>query len=177
MNISIYHATVPVMIHMLGNMSEFLKKAEAHCQESEIDPAALIGFRLYPDMLPFKNQVYIATDVAKGFAARMAGLEVPTFEDTEATFPDLIGRVGKTVAILESVKPEQVDGKEDTAIRLDLRVATLEYSGLDYINYFLLPNFYFHMTTAYNMLRHNGVELGKRHFLGKPDSVKVEKTK
>ena len=166
MPFTLYAAAVPPMRHMLRNLSTLLAKAAAHCEARKIDPQALLGSRLYPDMLPLTRQVLIATDTAKGAAARLAGVEVPRFEDTETTFAELQARIDKTIAVLDSVTPAQFEGAETRQIVLPMRDRTLEFTGADYFTSFAQPNFYFHVTTAYALLRHGGVEIGKRDFLG-----------
>lgn len=166
MSLSMYTASIPVFLRMLGNLSAIIDKAAVHAETKKIDPTVLIRDRLAPDMLPFSFQIQTATDLAKSCAARLGGLEAPKFADTEATFPELKERIAKTVAFLQSVTPAQIDGTEERSITLTLRVGELKFKGQDYLLYFALPNFYFHVTTAYAILRHNGVELGKADFLG-----------
>jgi len=168
MAISIQAAGVQRFAHMLKNLSALLDKAEAHCQARKIDPAALTSYRLFPDMPPFTRQVQIACDSAKGAAARLAGLEVPKHEDTEQTFAELKARIAKTVDFVESVSAAKIDGSEGKEVVLKLRGQDVKFSGLQYLMGFAYPNFYFHVTTAYNILRHNGVEVGKRDFIGNP---------
>ncbi len=166
MSLSMYQSSIPVFVRMLGNLSAFLDKAAAHAEAKKIDPTVLIRDRLAPDMFPFSFQVQTATDHAKGCAARLAGIEMPRFADTETTFPELKERIAKTMTFLQSVTPAQIDGSEERAITLKQRVGELNFRGQDYLLHFALPNFYFHVTTAYAILRHNGVELGKRDFIG-----------
>jgi hypothetical protein len=165
MSFSLYAAAVPPMRHMLKSLSALLSKAESHCEARKIDPAALLGARLYPDMFPLTRQVQIASDTAKGTAARLAGIEIPKFEDNETSFADLHARIDKTIAFLDSLTPAQFEGAESRRIVLELRDRTLEFSGADYLTTWASPNFMFHVTTAYALLRHNGVEIGKRDFL------------
>ncbi|KPK50249.1 MAG: hypothetical protein AMS22_12405 [Thiotrichales bacterium SG8_50] len=167
MSISMYDFSMPAMIRGLTNLVGILQKAEAHVESKGINPETLIEYRLYPDMLPFRVQVYIATDNAKGCGARLAGMTPPSYEDIENTFPDLIARVNKTIAFLQTLTREQIDGSEDKEIVLKFRTTEMTFKGLAYLTGYALPNFYFHMTTAYDILRHNGVELGKSDFLGK----------
>ena len=155
----IYDATVPSLIHMLGSLSNVLSKGDAH---GGIDPNEA---RLAPDMLPLKAQVYIATDGAKGCGARLAGVEIPKFEDVETTFPELKARVAKTIAFLKTLDRKSFAGAENKDIVLKFPNATLEYKGGDYVNKFVLPNVYFHITTAYGILRNKGVALGKTDYL------------
>ena len=162
-----YQASAPRFAAMLRNLSTLLDKAEAHCAGRKIDPAALTAFRLYPDMFPLTRQVQIACDTAKGAVARLAGAEIPKHEDTEQTFADLKARIAKTVDFIESIKAERIDGTEDKEIVLQMRSGERRFKGMPYLLGFAYPNFYFHITTAYNILRHNGVELGKLDFLGR----------
>lgn len=166
MSLSMYQASVPVFIRMLGNLSAILKKAEAHAQARKFDSAVLIQARLYPDMFPLARQVQIASDQAKGCASRLAGQEPPSYPDTEQTFAELYARIDKTLAHLKSFKPEQIDGSEERSIELKLRDRTLHLKGREYLLERVYPNFFFHVTTAYAILRHNGVEIGKGDFLG-----------
>jgi hypothetical protein len=158
---------VPVFTRMLTNLAAILDKAAAHCEERKIDPAALINFRLYPDMYPFSKQIQIATDAAKNGSAYLAGAEPPKSESVEQTFPELTARVQRTIEFVNSFKPEQIDGSEEKEIRIQRGETTLVYEGQEYLLNRVLPNFFFHITTAYDMLRHNGVELGKKDYLGK----------
>lgn len=156
----IYDASIPPLIHMLGSLSTVLSKGEAH---GGIDPAEA---RLAPDMLPLKAQVYIATDGAKGCGARLAGVEIPKYEDTEATFPELKARIAKTIAFLKSLDRKAFAGSETKQIVLKFPSSTMEFNGADYVGQFVLPNTYFHITTAYGILRNRGVALGKGDYLG-----------
>lgn len=168
MTISMYQAAIPPMVRALTNLSAILQKGEASATDRKIDPSVLIASRLYPDMLPLVKQIQIASDVARRGAARLAGVEAPAMEDTETTFPELVARLQKTTAYLETLTPEQIDGSEAKAIVLPMGKETINFEGLPYLVGFVLPNVYFHVTTAYNILRHNGVEIGKIDFLGKP---------
>ena len=165
MTLSMHQASAPLFIQGLTGLSGVLDKAIAHAADRKIDPQALLGFRLYPDMLPFTRQVQVACDFAKGAVGRLAGGEVPAFEDTETSFEDLKARIDKTVAYLKSVEPARLDGAEDRDIALVRRGESLSFKGGDYLFAQALPNFYFHVTTAYAILRHNGVEIGKKDFL------------
>ena len=167
MNISMYQASVPVFSRALNNLAAILEKAAAQAEAKKIDPAVLIGYRLYPDMLPLARQIHIATDGAKGGVARLAGVEPPKYEDNEASFPDLIARLRKTVAYLESIKPEQIDGSEGKTVTWKTQTTTRSMQGMPYLLSHVTPNVYFHVTTAYNILRHCGIEIGKQDFLGK----------
>jgi hypothetical protein len=162
----IYLATIPTIIRSLTNLRTILEKADAHAESKKIDPSVLINARLYPDMYPLSRQVQIATDVAKGGASRLAGLEPPKYDDTETSFADLFARLDKTIALLASFQPEQYDDAEKTIIVLPMHDKTVTFEGLPYLLDFVLPNVYFHVTTAYAILRHNGVELSKQDFLG-----------
>jgi len=168
MTISMYQASVPSLIRALSNLAAILEKGAAYAQAKNIDPAVLINSRLYPDMFPLGRQVQIASDTARRGAARLAGLEAPKMEDDETTFPQLIDRLHKTVAYLETLSPAQIDGSEARVITLPVGKDTMTFEGLSYLLYFILPNVYFHVATAYDILRHCGVELGKRDYLGKP---------
>ena len=167
MNISMYQASVPVFSRALNNLAAILEKAAAQAEAKKIDPAVLIAYRLYPDMLPLARQIHIATDGAKGGVARLAGVEPPKYEDNEASFPDLIARLRKTVAYLESIKPEQIDGSEDKTVTWKTQTTTRSMQGMPYLLSHVTPNVYFHVTTAYDILRHCGIEIGKQDFLGK----------
>ena len=156
---TIYDAAIPPLVHMLGSLSAVLAKGEAH---GGINPAEA---RLAPDMLPLKNQVYIATDGAKGCGARLAGVEIPKYEDTETSFAELIARCAKTRKFLESLDRAAFAGAEDKHITLKFGNTPFEFSGADYVGKFVLPNVYFHITTAYGILRNQGVLLGKRDYL------------
>jgi len=165
MTISMYQASVPVFVRMLKNLDLILDKAQAHAEAKKIAPNVLPGLRLIADMFPLSKQVQIATDHAKGAVARLAGVEVPKYEDNEQTVEDLKARVARTIAFVESFRPEQIDGSEERDIAFALGPYDLKFKGMEYLVGFALPNFYFHMTTAYNVLRQNGVDIGKRDFL------------
>jgi hypothetical protein len=166
MAISMYRISVPVFTRMLTNLVGILQKAEAHCEERKIDPAVLINDRLYPDMYPFSKQVQIAADAAKNGAAYLAGAEPPQFDNAEQTFAELVERVQNTIDFVSRFGPEQIDGTEDKEVVLKRGETTLTYRGEEYLLNRVLPNFYFHITTAYAILRHNGVELGKKDYIG-----------
>jgi len=166
MTLSMYQASAPRFTHMLKNLSAILAKAQAHCEARKIDPLVLTGSRLYPDMFPLSRQVQIACDAAKGAVARLAGVEVPKHEDTEKTFEELQARIAKTLDFIAGVKAAQIDGSEDREIVIKLRGTDVPFKGLQYLLSVASPNFYFHAATAYNILRHNGVEIGKSDFLG-----------
>ena len=166
MTISMYQASVPVCIRMLNNLAAVLEKAAAYADARKIDPEVLINDRLYPDMLTMGRQILIASDTAKGGVARLAGVEPPKYEDNEKTFPELIERLRKTVTYLNTFKPEQIDGSEKKMITLKVRDNTLTLEGLNYLLNRVLPNLYFHVSIAYAILRHNGVDIGKKDYLG-----------
>ena len=168
MNISMYQASVPRFVNILGNLSNILDKAQAHVDARKLDAATLTGYRLFPDILPMTTQILIACDTAKGVVARLAGLEIPVYEDTEKTLADLKARIAKTIAFIQSVGPEQIDGTEEKAIVTKRGDKETHYKGMQFLLGHAIPNFYFHVTTTYNILRHNGVEIGKRDFLGNP---------
>jgi uncharacterized protein len=168
MTLSMYQASVPPLVRSLSNLAEILAKGAAHAEARKIDPSVLIGSRLYPDMFPLAKQVQIATDVSRRGVARLAGLEAPKIEDNESTFPELIDRLKKTAAYLETFTPDQIDGSEQKTIALPMGDNTINLEGMPYLLNFILPNVYFHATTTYGILRHCGVELGKLDFLGKP---------
>ena len=169
MTISMYQASVPVITRSLTNLCTLLEKATAHAEVNKIDPLVLMNARLFPDMFPLIRQVQIATDMAKGGASRLAGAEVPKYEDNESSFAELIARINKTIALLETFKPAQINGSEDRDITVPMRDRSLNFKGLPYLLDYVLPNIYFHVTTTYAILRHNGVVLGKGDFLGKTD--------
>lgn len=166
MSLNMYQASIPVFIRMLGNLSVILNKAVTHAEAIKIDPSIFINARLAPDMLPLSRQVQIATDMAKGCAARLAGLEVPSYEDNETTFADLQTRIAKTIAFLQSISAEQINGSEERIVMLRLRGKEISFLGQPYLLDFALPNVYFHITTTYAILRHNGVEVGKMDYIG-----------
>jgi len=166
MKISMYEASIPVFIRMSKNLAAILAKGAAYAEAKKIDPAVLVNSRLYPDMFPLARQVQIASDAAKGCGARLAGQEPPKFEDNETTFPELLTRIDKTIAYLETLKPEQINGSEGKTITLQIRKNTMTFLGMPFLLNFALPNFYFHVTTAYDILRHCGVEIGKQDFIG-----------
>jgi uncharacterized protein len=168
MSITLYQASVPPLTRILNNLVAILEKGAAHAEAQKIDPSVLINNRLYPDMFPLVKQVQIASDVARRGVARLASLEAPKIEDNETTFPELIERLQKTIAYLETFTSTQIDGSEEKSISLPMGDQTMTLAGLPYLISFILPNVYFHVTTTYNILRHSGVELGKLDYLGKP---------
>ncbi len=168
MNISMYQASAPRFVNILKNLSAILDKAQSHVEAKKIEPAALTAFRLFPDMLPMTRQVQIACDTAKGAVARLAGVDIPKHEDTEQTIPDLKARIAKTIDFIGTFKPAQIDGSEDKNIHIKLGPREVDWNGMQYLLGFVLPNFYFHVTAAYAILRHNGVDVGKRDYIGNP---------
>jgi hypothetical protein len=166
MALSMYQASVPVFTQILGALGNVLSKAEAHAAAKKIDSAVLPACRLFPDMLPLSRQLHIACDFAKSATARLAGIEVPSWPDDEKTLAEFQARIAKTADYVQGIKPTQIDGSEEREITLKMRDATRTFKGQAYLLHFVLPNFFFHATTAYDILRHNGVELGKRDFLG-----------
>ena len=168
MTISMYQASAPVLERMLLNLVAILEKGAAHAAAKKIEPSVVINARLSPDMFTFAKQIQIAADMAKGCMARLAGDEPPKYEDNETTFAELIARIEKTIAYIKRFTPAQIDGSEDRHIVLQMRSGPLEFKGQAYLLHWVYPNFYFHVTTAYDILRHNGVEVGKMDFLGKP---------
>jgi hypothetical protein len=168
MTLSMFEASAPRFAHMLRNLDAILAKAQAYAAAKKIDPAVLLSARLFPDMFPFVKQVQIATDHAKGAVARLAGVEVPRFDDAEQSFEELRARVAKTIAFVESFSPGQIDGSEERQIALKVGGQDMAFKGMPYLLGFAIPNFHFHLVTAYNILRHNGLEIGKRDFIGTP---------
>lgn len=164
---SIYNNTVLVLIHNLKSLQKFLHKAEAHCDERKIDKSVMLGMRLAPDMFNLTRQVQLVTDFAKGCGARLAGLAVPSYADEETTFDGLYARIDKCVAFLQSLDKAAFAGAESRDVTIKVGGKDLTLPGADYANSAALPNFYFHLATAYNILRHNGVALGKGDFLGR----------
>jgi uncharacterized protein len=166
MAISMYQASVPALLRTLDNLKNILDKAAAHAEAKKIDPSVLLQTRLYPDMFPLTRQVQIAADFAKGISARLGGQEVPKYEDTEASFTELKARIDKTIAFVKSVPAASIDGSEDREITITMRGNPVSFKGQPYLVHFGMPNFYFHVTAAYAILRHCGVEVGKGDFLG-----------
>ncbi len=166
MALSMYSASVPVFIRMLGHLANWLDRAEAHAQAKKFDPAVYLSARLAPDMLPFVKQIQIACDAAKFGVARLGGVEAPKFDDGEASFAELRERIRRTQEFVRSVPPAAIDGTEDKDITVPRRDGNLVLKGEFYLKHYVLPNFYFHLTTAYALLRHNGVDLGKGDYLG-----------
>jgi hypothetical protein len=161
-----YSMSVPVFAKTLGNLSAILDKAAAHAEAKKIDPAVLLAARLYPDMFPLTKQVQVACDFAKGTVARLAGEEPPKYDDNETTIEALKARIARTVDYVQGFQAARFAGAEERDVQMKIRDQTLSFKGLPYLAHVALPNFYFHATTAYDILRHNGVELGKRDFIG-----------
>jgi uncharacterized protein len=167
MSLSMHAASAPVLVRMLGNLLAWLDKAQAHAEARKFDTANYLGLRLAPDMLPFTRQIQICSDGAKGCMARLAGQEVPKWDDTEASLDELRARVRRTIEYVQSFEPAQIDGSEGREIMLPTRAGDpMRFTGENYLKHFVLPNFYFHATMTYALLRHAGVELGKRDYLG-----------
>jgi hypothetical protein len=164
---SVFDAAIPVLQRSLKALDACLDKAQAHADAVKFDSANLLGSRLAPDMFPLSRQIQIACDFGKSIPSRLAGIEVPKWEDNEVTFADFKARIAKTLAYVSTFKPEQFEGAKDRHIDIPMRDGSkLEFNGADYLNHFALPNLYFHVATAYNILRHNGVAIGKRDFIG-----------
>jgi hypothetical protein len=168
MKISMYQASAPRFANTLKNLSAILDKAQTHVEARKIDPAALTTARLFPDMFPFTRQIQIACDAAKGACARLAGVENPSFPDTDQTFAELKARITRTIDFIGTFRPEQIDGSEDKDVTLKVGGKDVTFKGLQYLCGHALPTFYFHVVTAYDILRHNGVEIGKRDYIGTP---------
>jgi len=166
MTLSMYQASVPVFLRTLAALSGVLDKAAAHATQRKIDQAVLLNTRLFPDMFPLVRQVQLTADFAKGATARLAGIEVPKFADTESTFDELKARIAKTVDFVKTLKPAQIDGSENREITIPIGGQPQSFKGQPYLLHFALPNFFFHATTAYDILRQCGVEVGKRDFIG-----------
>lgn len=166
MPLSMYQASVPPLLQLLNSLSAILDKAQSHCTARKIDPAVILTDRLYPDMFAFTRQVQIATDHAKGMVARLAGADVPVFADDEKSFDDLKRRLAKTIDFVSGFTAAQIDGSEEKHIAIKIGSQEKEFSGQNYLIHFALPNFYFHVTTAYDILRHDGIDVGKKDFIG-----------
>ena len=167
MALSMYQALIPVSIHQLNNLKEILKKAEHYAPTKKIDPTVFVNDRIIADMFPLSRQVQIATDIVKGGAARLAGVEVPSFPDTEKTFPELYARIDKVIEYLKSFKANQIDGSEEKKVTLKIGGQEMTFAGQPYLLHFVLPNLYFHTAMTYAILRKNGVDVGKMDYLGK----------
>jgi uncharacterized protein len=166
MTFAFHQAAVPPILQILGSLSAILDKAAQHCETHKIDPAVLLNYRLAPDMFPLTRQIQIMTDQAKGMAARLAGIEIPAYADNEASFADLKTRIAKTVDFIKSCKTADIDAGAARQVAFKAGPNDIKFVGSDYLTKWVFPNFYFHATTAYDILRHCGVELGKRDFLG-----------
>lgn len=166
MSLSMYQASIPVFIRNLTNLSAILKKAEAHALAKKIEPEVFINARLSPDMFPLSRQIQIATDGIKGGAARLAGAEIPSYPDTEKTFAELQTRIATTINFIKTFAMKDIDGSEERKITLKVGGQEMEFQGQAYLLNFVLPNLYFHISIAYAILRHNGVEIGKKDYLG-----------
>jgi len=166
MSFNIYQASVPAFLQTLNALSSILTKAASYAEAKKIDPSVLINARLAPDMFALARQIQIATDHAKGAPARLAGVEIPAYADTETTFAELQARIAKTVDFIKSLKPEQFEGADTREVTLKIGGQEMKFKGAVYLSHFAFPNFYFHATTAYDILRNNGVDVGKRDFIG-----------
>ena len=168
MSLSMHSASIPYFVRALKNLSAILEKGAAHAQENDIDPSILVTDRLFPDMFPLSRQVQIACDVSKGAAARISGIEAPSHEDNESSFEELIARINKTIEFLNSLPTDKINGTEEKEIKFQAGPYELNFTGATYLSMWALPNIYFHVTTTYNILRHNGVALGKIDYVGAP---------
>jgi hypothetical protein len=166
MSITMYQACVPVFQKSLTALKAILKKGEDHCAERKIDPAVMLNSRLFPDMFALTRQVQIAADVAKGACCRLAGKDVVSFEDKETTFADLYARIDRTLELVNAANAADIDGSEDRDIVITPGGREMKFKGQTYLVNWVMPNFFFHVTTTYAILRHNGVEIGKMDFLG-----------
>jgi hypothetical protein len=166
MKISMYQASAPRFAHTLRNLSAILDKAQAHAEAKKLEPNVLGGQRLIADMFPLARQVQIACDTAKGAVARLAGVEIPQHADTEQTIPELKARIARVLDFIESVPAAKIDGSDEREVVMKMRGQDMKFQGFQYLVGHALPNFYFHVTTAYNILRSNGVEIGKRDYIG-----------
>jgi hypothetical protein len=163
---TLHQISVPIFVRHLKGLAVCLKKAQAHYADKKYDETTLLHYRLFPDMFNFIRQVQVSTDHAKTCTALLAGVEAPKFDDSEKSLGDLIARVEKTIEFLNAVKPEQINGQEGKSVTIKMRDRELNFTGIDLLQNRSLPNFYFHCTTAYNILRHQGVEIGKGNFMG-----------
>ena len=166
MSLSMYESSIPVFVRNLNNLSAILKKGADHAKEREIDESVFVAARLYPDMFPLSRQVQIACDVVKGAAARLSGIEAPKYEDNETSYEELYTRISNTVNFLDSLPEDKINGTEEKQIKMQAGPFELEFTGKDYVLTWAVPNLYFHVVTSYNILRHNGVDVGKMDFLG-----------
>ena len=166
MPLTMYQASVPVFVRTLTQLSSILEKTETYAAVKKIDPAVLIGARLYPDMFPLSRQVQITCDFAKGGCARLAGKDVPSWPDEEKTFAELKARIAKTLEFVKGFKAADIDGSEGRDVKIRVGGQDMDFKGQAYLLHFVLPNLYFHAATAYGILRHNGLDIGKRDFIG-----------
>lgn len=165
MSISMHSSTVPVFVRNLNNLLAWLDKAQAHAEARKFDTAVYLQLRLAPDMLPFVKQIQIASDTAKGCVSRLAGVDIPSWPDTEATLDELRARIRRTLDYVQGFSPAQIDGSEGRPVTIKLRSGDVSFDGQRFLEHWALPNFYFHITTAYALLRHAGVDLGKGDYL------------
>ncbi|NOS73852.1 MAG: DUF1993 domain-containing protein [Methyloglobulus sp.] len=165
MPISMYQASIPHFVLMLGNLSSILDKTSAHAEAKKIDQSVFINARLAPDMYPLSRQIQISADMAKACVARLAGIEAPRYEDNETTLAELQARITKTIAFLQSVDSDQIDGSEDRTVTIKMHDKEVVYTGQHYLLEIIIPHFYFHATTAYGILRHHGVDIGKSDYI------------
>ena len=168
MAVSMYTAAAPIFVQYMTGLSNVLDKAKAHCEAKKLDESYFMNLRFYPDMFPFARQVRAVTDHAMSACGRVAGVELPKFENNEATFDELKARIAKAIAFVKSIKPAQMDEQENKEIKITFPSGERSFTGQSLLLNFALPNFYFHATTAYDLLRHNGVEIGKREFMSTP---------
>jgi hypothetical protein len=168
MTLSMYQASIPVFLRALSNLQHVLRKGEAHAQARKYEPSLLLQSRLTPDMLPLTRQVQIATDMAKNGCARLAGVEPLKFEDNESSFEELHKRIERAIEYIKGFKPDQIDGSETRAVTIKTRTGEQHFEGQGYLLHFVIPNLFFHCTTAYAILREAGADLGKTDFIGKP---------
>lgn len=168
MSLSMHSASIPYFVRALNNLSVILTKGAAHAEEHDIDPSIFVTARLFPDMLPLSRQVQIACDVSKRAGARLSGIEAPSHEDTESSFEELQERISKTIEFLESVPADKINGTEEKTINFQAGSYEVDFTGATYLSIWAFPNIYFHVTTTYNILRHNGVVLGKLDYVGAP---------
>ena len=169
MTLSMYQASVPLMTRMLANLKNILQKAAEHAKAKKIDESALLNARLFPDMFVFTRQVRLACDFARGTGARLAGLEPPAYEDNEQSIAELVARIERSIEYLGTLKAQQIDGSETREIVRPIRGEPKKFTGINYLLQFALPNFFFHVSTAYAILRHSGVEIGKTDYIGALD--------
>jgi uncharacterized protein len=168
MSISMYQVAVPVFLRALGNLHHVLKLGHAHAKDKNVEDSVILQTRLIPDMLPLVKQVQIATDMAKNGTARLAGVDPLKFEDNETTFEELYNRIERAIDYIKSFKPEQIDGSETRAVTIKSRNGDINFEGQAYLLHFVIPNLFFHCTTAYDILRKSGANIGKQDFTGKP---------